>query len=130
MDAFRTAVEAMDIEAIAATLAEDVVFRSPAAHKEYRGRAVTKALLTNVIEIFEDFRYVRVMASTDERDHALVFEASVGDRRVTGCDFVQVGDDGLITELMVMIRPLSGLQALAAEMAARAEVLAINTTPR
>ncbi|WP_278259762.1 hypothetical protein [Nocardioides convexus] len=42
-----------------ACLAEDVVFRSPVAHKPYPGKAITAAILGQVIEVFEDFRYVR-----------------------------------------------------------------------
>lgn len=124
MDALRSAVEAADIEQIAATLAEDVVFRSPVAHKSYEGRETVRALLGAVIQVFEDFRYVCVIS--DGADHALVFEAKVGERVVTGCDFVHVNDEGLIDDFMVMIRPLSGLVALAEAMAARPEVREVN----
>ncbi|MEQ6899230.1 nuclear transport factor 2 family protein [Microbacterium sp. KR10-403] len=124
MDAFRSAAEAGDIEAIAATLADDVVFRSPVAHKPYRGRDVTKTLLGAVIQVFEEFRYARVIS--DGADHALVFETRVGDRAITGCDFIHVNEEGLIDELMVMVRPLSGLRALAEAMGARSEVVAVN----
>ena len=130
MDAFRHAAEAGDIEALRATLAEDVVFHSPAAFKVYRGRDVAMTLLSNVIEVLRDFHYIRVISEPDGRDHALVFEAQVGDKTVTGCDFIRVNDEGLVSELMVMIRPLSGLQALAQAMAERAEVLAVNAGER
>jgi hypothetical protein len=40
----------------------------------------------------------------------------VGDREVEGCDFVHTNDEGLIDELYVMVRPLSGAVALAEAM--------------
>ena len=41
------------------------------------------------------------------RDHALVFEARVGDKQLEGCDFIQLDEDGAISEFTVMVRPLS-----------------------
>ncbi|MCS0603828.1 nuclear transport factor 2 family protein [Streptomyces sp. LP11] len=119
MRAFREAVEAWDMDAVEALLAEDVVFTSPVVHKPYRGREVTALILRTVSQVFEDFRYVREIGAPDGPDHALVFTARVGDRELTGCDFLHVGEDGLIDELMVMVRPLSGAQALATAMGAR-----------
>lgn len=118
---FRKAVEAHDLSAAEATLADDVVFTSPVAFKPYAGKPVTAAILRAVSEVFSDFRYVREMASADGRDHALVFTAKVGDREITGCDFLHLNEAGLIDDLMVMVRPLSAAQALAGEMGARFE---------
>lgn len=114
---FRAAVEARDVEAMRACLAEDVVFRSPVAHKPYPGKAITAAILGQVVEVFEDFRYVRELG--DQDGHALVFEAKVAGLEITGCDFLVLDADGLITDFMVMVRPLSAAQALAEEMGAR-----------
>lgn len=121
MSAFRAAVEARDVEAMRACLAEDVVFRSPVAHKPYPGKAITGAILAHVIEVFEDFRYVRELG--DDTGHALVFEATVGGLELTGCDFLVLDEDGLISEFMVMVRPLKAAQALAEAMAARFEAI-------
>lgn len=123
MHAFRQAVEARDVEAMERLLADDVVFRSPVVFKPYAGRAITASILREVVEVFADFRYVREIGEPDGRDHALVFEARVGDKQLTGCDFIHLDDDGLIDELMVMVRPLSGAHALAAEMGARWEAI-------
>lgn len=117
MRAFREAVEAGDLDAVEALLAEDVVFTSPVVFKPYPGKAITAAILHAVSQVFEDFRYERELA--DGRDHALVFRARVGDRELTGCDFLHVNEEGLIDELTVMVRPLSGAQALASAMGAR-----------
>lgn len=69
--------------------------------------------------VFEDFRYERELDGGDGRDHALVFRARVGERELTGCDFIHLNEEGLIDELTVMVRPLSGAQALAAAMGAQ-----------
>ena len=119
MRAFREAVEAGDMDAVEALLAEDVVFTSPVVFKPYPGKAITAAILRAVSTVFQDFRYDRELTGDGGRDHALVFTARVGGRELTGCDFIRLNEDGLISEFMVMVRPLSGAQALAAEMGAR-----------
>lgn len=124
MRAFREAVEAWDFDAVEALLAEDVVFTSPVVFKPYPGKAITAAILRGVSRVFEDFRYDRELSGADGRDHALVFTARVGERTLTGCDFIHVNEDGLIDQLMVMVRPLSGAQALAEAMGAQFEQIA------
>jgi len=119
MKALREAVEARDLQALEALLADDIVFRSPAVHTPYEGKAVTMHILANVIEVFENFRYVTEVGTSDSADTVLVFEAEVNGKQVTGCDIVHVGPDGLIDDFMVMVRPLSGLSALASAMGAR-----------
>lgn len=116
MRAFREAVEKLDLDAAEALLAPDVVFTSPVVFKPYAGKAITAAILRAVSGVFQDFRYVREINDVNGRDHALVFTARVGDREINGCDFIHVDDDGLIDEFTVMVRPLSGAQALAAAM--------------
>lgn len=116
MRAFREAVEANDHKAIEALLADDVRFTSPVAFKPYDGKAITAAILRAVTQVFEDFHYVREICSSDGRDHALVFEATIGGTLVNGCDFLHVDDDGLIDDFVVMVRPLSGATALAEAM--------------
>jgi hypothetical protein len=111
---FREAVERADLDAAVALLAEDVVFRSPAVFKPYEGRATVSTILRTVFGVFEDFRY------TDELDgdgvHALLFDARVGDRSLQGIDILRPAPNGEIAEFTVMIRPASGLIALAERM--------------
>ncbi|MGV0810570.1 nuclear transport factor 2 family protein [Mycolicibacterium boenickei] len=121
MHPFRKAVEARDEAAMAALLADNVVFTSPVAFKPYPGKPITAAILRGVLRVFEDFRYIREIADASGRDHALVFEATVAGKRITGCDFLHVDDDGKIDDFMVMVRPLSGATALAEAMAAQFE---------
>ena len=116
---FRQAVENRDEAAIEALLADDVVFTSPVAFKPYVGKPITAALLRGVLRIFEDFRYVREIADSNGRDHALIFETTVAGKKVNGCDFLHFNDEGLIDEFMVMVRPLSGATALSEAMGAQ-----------
>jgi hypothetical protein len=123
-DAFRAAVEAEDPEALTEALAEDVVFRSPAVFKPYRGKPVVSAILTQgAMKVFEDFRYVEHLEDSDTA--TLIFEARVGDRRVDGLDLLHFDAAGKVRELMVMVRPMSGLNALAEAMARQLEDVGI-----
>ncbi|MFF2573010.1 nuclear transport factor 2 family protein [Streptomyces sp. NPDC058084] len=124
MHPFRQAVEARDEAAIEALLAENVVFTSPVAFKPYPGKAITAAILRGVMRVFEDFTYVREIADPYGRDHALVFTATVGGRRIQGCDFLHFDEDGRIDDFTVMVRPLSAAQALAAAMGAQFDRIA------
>ncbi|GAA2843793.1 nuclear transport factor 2 family protein [Crossiella cryophila] len=117
MTSFRAAVEARDPEALAATLADNVVFTSPVAFRPYEGKPITAAILRGVLRTFEDFRYVREIGG--DRDHALVFQARIGETQVEGCDFLHLDENGLIDRLTVMVRPLSAAQALSAAMGAQ-----------
>jgi ketosteroid isomerase-like protein len=116
MHQFRDAIENQDLDALIALLADDVVFRSPVVHAPYQGREQLKRLLRAVGEVLEDFRYTREVGTPAAADNALVFRARVGDREVEGCDFIHLNDDGLIDEMYVMVRPLTGLIALAEAM--------------
>ncbi|MBC3839357.1 nuclear transport factor 2 family protein [Streptacidiphilus sp. 4-A2] len=124
MHPFRKAVEAGDLDAVAALLAENVVFTSPVAFKPYPGKAITAAILRAVSQVFEDFTYVREIANPDGRDHALMFTATVAGKRLTGCDFLHFDEDGRIDDFMVMVRPLSAATALAEAMGAKFDEIA------
>jgi hypothetical protein len=116
---FRAAVEARDLDAAIALLADDVVFRSPVVYKPYQGRESVGAILAAVSRVFVGLRYVREIGAPDARDHALVFHAHVGDREVEGCDFLHMDESGAISEFVVMVRPMSGALALAEAMKAQ-----------
>ena len=71
---------------------------------------------TGVMRVFTNFRYTDQLEASDGV-HALVFRADVGDREVEGIDLVRINGDDLIDDFTVFVRPLSGLNALAARMA-------------
>lgn len=118
-DGFRAAAEAKDFETGRHLFREDVIFRSPFVHSPYEGIDALAFLLGHVVEVFENFRYV---AHTETGDTAvLVFEANVGERELQGVDVLTFDEDGKISEMTVMVRPKSGLQALGEEMGRRIE---------
>ena len=114
---FGLAIEAHDEDAAVATLADDVVFRSPAVHTPYEGKETVEGILRLVATVFESFRYTNEWR--DGRTTILFFEANVGDRELQGIDILEENEHGLVERFTVMIRPLSGLQAVAATMAAK-----------
>jgi hypothetical protein len=115
--AFRQAVEARDVEAMAAALDPDVTFRSPVVFRPYEGREAVMALLSLVTQVFEGFEYVDELEG--DGSACLIFRARVGDREVEGIDYMRLGQDGRVTELTVMVRPYSGATALRDAMGAK-----------
>jgi 2,4-dienoyl-CoA reductase (NADPH2) len=69
--------------------------------------------------VFEDFTYHRQMASDDGLSVVLEFSANVSGKELKGIDMIQFDDEGKIVDFEVMVRPMSGLQALGDEMAKR-----------
>ena len=113
-DAFRSAAESKDFAAATDLFSETVTFRSPVVFKPYEGRDALLVLLGAVVQVFEDFRYVEQVETGDTA--VLVFEARAGDRELQGVDILRYGSDGRIDELIVMVRPMSGMHALAERM--------------
>jgi SnoaL-like domain len=124
-DAFTAAIEAEDAEALTDALAENVVFHSPVVFRAYEGKPLVSTILTEgALNVFEDFRYVERFEDGDAA--ALIFKARVGDREVDGLDLLRFDGDGKVAELLVMVRPMSGLNALAEAMGREFERLGIT----
>ena len=119
MHPFGAALEARDVEAAVALLADDVVVSSPIVYRPYAGKRATTAVLFAVGRVLEDFAYEAELASEDGRNHALMFRARVDRKDLQGCDFLHHGEDGLVDKLTVMVRPLSAALALRDRMAAQ-----------
>ncbi|MBH1979202.1 MAG: NADPH-dependent 2,4-dienoyl-CoA reductase [Comamonadaceae bacterium] len=95
------------------------VFRSPMAHTPYPSAQAVQLILGTVVKVFEDFAYHREMASADGKSVVLEFSAKVNGKELKGIDMIQFDDEGKIVDFEVMVRPMSGLQALGDEMAKR-----------
>ena len=108
-----------DLSELGSILHPKAVFRSPMAHTPYPGAQVVQFILGTVIKVFEDFVYHRELVSADGLSVVLEFSAKVNGKDLKGIDLVQFDADGKITEFEVMVRPLSGLQALGDEMSKR-----------
>ena len=97
----------------------DAVFRSPMAHAAYTPAPALILALSTVIQVFENFTYHRQLASDDGQSVVLEFSADIDDKKLKGIDFIRFNEQGQIVEFEVMVRPMSGLQALGAEMGKR-----------
>lgn len=108
--AFRKAVESGDLDGMVAQLAPDVVLHSPVTFKPFAGKDAVAGLFSILVRTFQDFRYV---AEYDGPNGGVLhFHTRVGDRDVEGVDIVTTNEDGLVSDLTVMVRPLSATTAL------------------
>lgn len=108
-----------DLSALPDLLDPQAVFRSPMAHTPYPGAAVVSMILNTVVNVFEDFAYHRELATADGLNVVLEFSANVGGKQLKGIDMIRFNEQGKIVEFEVMVRPLSGLQALGEHMGQR-----------
>jgi hypothetical protein len=89
------------------------------AHTPYPGAPVVAMILNTVIEVFEAFVYHRELATADGLSVVLEFSAKVSGKELKGIDMIRFNEHGKIVEFEVMVRPLSGLQALGEQMGQR-----------
>ena len=108
-----------DMSILNELLADDIVFRSPVAFNPYPGKPVVFFILSNVIQIFENFTYHREFYTEDGLNVVLEFSANIGDKKLKGIDMIRFNEDGQMIDFEVMIRPKSGIEALATLMGQR-----------
>jgi ketosteroid isomerase-like protein len=117
---FRAAIEERDLDRAADLFREDAVFRSPVLFKPYEGRDQVLKILRaaeQVLGIGGKFRYVHQLEDADDRVAILEFATEVDGKLVEGIDKLTFDEDGLITELKVMVRPASALEVVGGRMA-------------
>ena len=111
---YRDAMERGDTLAATQRFAEDIVVHVAVHDQPVQGREATKFLFGVLGEIFEHFTVTRIFHSEDGREAVLLFDVHVGGRAAQGMNhIVAEDDDGDITELVVMFRPLQVLQQIA-----------------
>ena len=120
-------LETRDMSILNELLAEEVVFRSPVAFQPYPGKQVVFFILTNVIQVFENFTYHREFISENDNNVVLEFSANVSDKKLKGVDMIQFNEEGQMIDFEVMIRPKSGLEALAVQMGQRMQSFQAKT---
>lgn len=112
-------VASRDLSRLGEIVHPDAVFRSPVAHTPYPSAAALTLALTTVMKVFETFNYHREFVSVDGESVVLEFSATVNQKSLKGIDMIRFDRNGKIVEFEVMVRPLSGLQALGEEMGKR-----------
>src|ERR1700733_838172 len=114
--AWHAMVESRDPALLDDLLADEVEFRSPAVFKPQHGKAVATLYLTSAIEVLgPTLRYIGQWH--DQSSAVLEFEAELDGKYVQGVDMLRWNDDGKLTGITVLIRPLSGLRRLIELMA-------------
>src|SRR4051812_9049255 len=113
IEAWERGIVARDWNAVGNLLAEDVAYHNPVTFDPYVGKNTLIAVLRTVFDIFQDFEYLRRFNS--DAGYVFEFSARFGDEKLFGVDIVEFNERGLISNLMVMIRPANVVLALSAE---------------
>lgn len=123
---FRDAVASRDVTAMIETMALNIELHSPTMLRPVIGRDRVRAVFEILVDLFEDFEYVRLfegeLVATDAAiasTHALMFRCRIGDERMEGIDILDVDSSDRIARFTVLIRPLSALHVLADSIAER-----------
>ena len=119
LKAWHAMVAAGDLSELPSILHRKAVFRSPMAHTPYPSAQAVQLILGTVVKVFEDFTYHRTYTSEDGMSAILEFSAKVNGKELKGIDQIRFDEEGKIEDFEVMVRPMSGLQALGDEMAKR-----------
>lgn len=114
---FHDSVLADDHDAVPALMADDVRFKPPTYWATWNGREAVSAVLGHVAEVFQDFKYRRVMG--EGNDWALEFECKVEGLDCVGVDLITLNNDGLMQDFEVVMRPHKTIGALRDAMNAR-----------
>ena len=114
--AFQLAFTERDFAPAAATLADDVAFRSPVLARPWRTRPVLEQLGPSMVGVFGDVRFAPPVAGGNRA--YLSWTGTVGELEAEGALVLEVAESGEVTDLAILIRPLSALQAVAAAMGA------------
>ncbi|GAA4955112.1 nuclear transport factor 2 family protein [Actinoplanes utahensis] len=109
--AWRTAGEAGDAAGAVAALSPDVTLVSPITEQfTFRGHRQVRTLLEVALAAIDDLTYTDQVA--EGRTAALFYEARIGATRLYEAQRLRLGDDGLITEITLYVRPLPALTLL------------------
>ena len=111
---WRNAVEGGNPEKIFLLLSNEMTFYSPVLFKPSTDREYIDTVLKFVDQTLSDFEYTEIY----QQPHgaAMMFRANVGDLTVEGTDFFKINEEGKVTELKVMLRPLNATMILGQAM--------------
>lgn len=107
LDEWRRIFLHRDWNALSTILADGVTYHTPADAFPLRGKQTVVASLQQSFDLFETFGYARDFVG--EGGHVLEFCGTVGGTAFTGVDIIRLDDAGKVTELVVLIRPMSAM---------------------
>lgn len=104
-------VESRDPARLPDLMAPDAVFRSPAVFAPAEGRDAVVGYLTAALRVLgPTLAYQREWVGDDSA--VLEFTAQLGETHVHGIDMITWGEDGLIRDFTVMVRPKRALDVV------------------
>lgn len=116
-----------NMELLKTLISENITFYSPVVFKPKKTKQEALFVLSNVIEVLQNFKYHREFI--EGKSWALEFSAEVAGKSVKGIDLIEFDDNGQIVNFEVLIRPLSGLIALGEDMNRRFADAGFETKP-
>ena len=126
---YRRAFEAHDHERVVSLLADDAIFHSPLIGEPgFEGRASAAAILAIALDVFSDIEYTHELG--DEHVRLLVGDAPVLGVPVKTTWLLELGEEQSIREIWLMVRPLTGLVALAQAVGRAAERAGLDSAVR
>ncbi len=99
-----------DLDALPATLAEEITMGAPPYWAKLEGKDLVAHLLGIIVTTIEDFTYHREWVAGAEL--ALEFHGHLGEHNIQGIDLITLDTDNRIRNLDVLIRPINSLLAL------------------
>jgi hypothetical protein len=109
---YRAAWETRDLDAWMNALAADIVLWSPILRKPFRGQEAAAELFDILFAVFGEVRITHEFATDDAS--AFFWNADVNGRVIEGTDLVKRDEDGKVSEIRVLIRPLLDIATFAA----------------
>lgn len=117
MLALQRAAHDHDVDAVIACFATDIVIRSPVTQRiRFAGIEQAEDLFRRVFTVISDIRFYETVGE-GERTQVIFWRGRVGRQYLEEANLLRLNSDGLISEMTVFMRPLSGLLTLAAELA-------------
>ncbi len=117
LETLGSALEAGDPAPIVGTFSEDIQLHSPAIiGPEYRGRELVASIVSAAMQVLDEVRVTDVLHAEDADTAGVVFEARA--REVPAQGFLLLRTRGeYVSELTLLLRPLSALGAFVSAMA-------------
>jgi hypothetical protein len=107
---YHAAVLAKDADAILACMADSIRMHSPTKMTPFEGKPLVRFLFGHLMEVLEGFAFGAIVEDGDTA--VMFFTCTIGGKPAEGCDVLTFGEDGLIHDFKVLIRPLRALERL------------------
>lgn len=116
LQAFISAQERHDVEAVIACFAPDIVIRSPITQRvRFEGLEQASDLFRRVFRAISDIRVYEIIGEGHNR--VVFWRGRVGQNYLEEANLLRFDERGRVKEMTVFMRPLPGLLALAVELA-------------